>query len=157
MQRITISIDEGLASTFDQLLLTRGYESRSEGVRDLVREAVETWNAERAIGSHVVGSLSFVYNRQIRTLAQRISDLQHNHHDLIAAATQVHLDHDHVLQTIMLHGEAAAVRAFANQVRGQRGVTFPQLNLISVNPGDLHADPSAHNHLGRPHLTPHVS
>ena len=154
VQRVTISINEDLGATFDRLLRARGYGSRSEGVRDLVREAVEAWNAEQLQGAHAVGTLSFIYDRQTRALAQRLSELQHDHHDLISATTQVHLDHDHALEAVMLKGEAGAVRAFADQVRAQRGVKFAQLNLVSVERDDAHANPSAHRHHGHDHLTP---
>ena len=41
MDRFTISLDESLASQFDQLIAERGYNNRSEAVRDLIRGAIE--------------------------------------------------------------------------------------------------------------------
>jgi len=41
MERFTISLDEALASQFDQLIAARGYSNRSEAVRDLIRGAIE--------------------------------------------------------------------------------------------------------------------
>jgi CopG family nickel-responsive transcriptional regulator len=41
MERFTISLDESLASQFDQLIAARGYRNRSEAVRDLIRGAIE--------------------------------------------------------------------------------------------------------------------
>lgn len=154
MQRITISIDEALGGTLDALLGARGYRSRSEGMRDLVREAVEAWRIEQHAAAHCVASLSYIYNGQTRTLAQRLSDLQHAHHDLVAAATLVHLDHDHTLETVILRGETTAVRAFADQLRAERGVRFAALNLIGVDADDHHSHPGAHDHAGHVHLSP---
>ena len=154
MQRITISIDEGLGGTFDRLVQARGYQSRSEGVRDLVREAVETWSGEQSGRTQCVANLSYVYNRLTRALAQRLSELQHDAHDLIVATTQMHLDHDHTLEGVMMRGPASAVRAFADKVRAERGVRFGTLNLISVDPNEDHDDPTAHQHAGHPHLSP---
>jgi len=37
MERFTISLSESLAKQFDELIHRKGYENRSEAVRDLVR------------------------------------------------------------------------------------------------------------------------
>lgn len=34
MERITVSLESGLAEAFDRLIATRGYKNRSEAVRD---------------------------------------------------------------------------------------------------------------------------
>ena len=41
MDRFTISLDEQLAAAFDQWLGERGYTTRSEAVRDLLRAELE--------------------------------------------------------------------------------------------------------------------
>ena len=41
MQRVTISLDDDLATQFDAIVRERAYASRSEAVRDLVRELVD--------------------------------------------------------------------------------------------------------------------
>ena len=154
MQRITISIDETLGATFDRLVTARGYQSRSEGVRDLVREAVEAWLAERPGDGRCVASLSYIYDSHTRSLPQRMSEMQHEAHDLVVCTTQLRLDHDHTLESVLLRGEATMVRAFADKIRAERGVRFGALNLISVDPGDHHDDPAAHSHTGHLHLPP---
>lgn len=154
MQRITISIDEGLAGELDELFGREGYQSRSEGMRDLVRQAVEQRRRNRDASAYSVGALSYVYDRRTRALAQRIADVQHAHHDLIAATTQVRLDHDHSLEAVLLKGPTTAVREFADKLKAERGVRFGELNLVAVEPGDQHGDPHAHTHDGRAHLSP---
>jgi CopG family nickel-responsive transcriptional regulator len=164
MQRITISVDEELSETFDEMLRAKGYNSRSEGMRDLVRDAVERWREERRESRYCVGTLSYVYNRQTRSLAQRLSELQHDHHDLVAATTLVHLDHDHTLESVMLKGETQRVQAFADRLRAETGVKFGTLNLVGVEPDHEHARGHVddrghgaghtHSHEGHAHLSP---
>jgi CopG family nickel-responsive transcriptional regulator len=154
VQRITISVDEGLAGELDELFAHEGYQSRSEGIRDLIRQAVEQRRRDRGASAYSVGALSYVYDRQTRTLAQRLADLQHANHDLIAASTQVRLDHDHSLEAVLLKGPTEAVRAFADKLKAERGVRFGALNLVAVEPGDLHVEPHSHSHGGHAHLSP---
>ena len=40
MRRITISVDDALADTFDRLVKEKGYGNRSEAFRDLLRDAL---------------------------------------------------------------------------------------------------------------------
>ena len=42
MERITMSLDETLAKDFARMIKERGYASRSEAIRDLLRREVET-------------------------------------------------------------------------------------------------------------------
>lgn len=157
MQRVTVSLDEDTASSFDNLLLQQGYQSRSEAVRDLVRQAVETRRLESEAGAHCVANLSYVFNYRTRILAQRLLALQHEHHELVVATTRVILDHQSSLETIILRGPTSAVRALTDAIRIERGVKFGAINLISVEPNDRHDRPAEHHHhhdLG--HASPHT-
>ncbi len=155
MQRVTISLDEELALAFDALSQVRSYQSRSEAVRDLVRKAVEGSRLEANDGGHCVACLSYTYDHHIRELAQRLTALQHAHHDLVVATTHVHLDHDTSLVAVLLKGGTAAVRALCDGIRAERGVKFGEVNQISVAPNDHHHGDIHHDHIGHIHLSPH--
>ena len=155
MQRVTISLEETLAEAFDSLIAGQGYESRSEAMRDLVRKAI----AERQYAStdgDCVGTLSYVYNHHVRALAQRLTEISHEHHDLVVATFHVHLDHDHCLESMMLKGHTAQVRALADAIRAERGVRFGELNLIAVAPNGDHGPEAGHKHDRHEHLTPEL-
>ena len=144
MQRNTISLEDELAATLDDYLGARAYKNRSEGVRDLVREAIDQHRSEASDHTLCVANLSYIFNHRVRSLASRLSDMQHRHHDLIASTTLVHLDHDYSLESVMLKGPTARVRAFADEIRAERGVRSAMLNLVGVH-SDHH--PSGHSHL----------
>jgi CopG family nickel-responsive transcriptional regulator len=154
MQRVTVSLDEGLAGAFDELSKARGYQNRSEAVRDLMRQAVEARRVETHESKYCVANLSFVFNHHERMLAERLTEAQHRHHDLVVSATHVHLDHDNCLESVMLKGPTQAVQAFADHIRAERGVRFGNLNLVSVSPGDRHPEHAPHHHKGHSHLSP---
>ena len=154
MQRITISIAEALGAAFDEMVEARGYQSRSEGVRDLVRQAVEDWRQTRNSSESCVANLSFVYDQNVRALASRLSGWRHDHHDLIITSTLVPLDHSNTLESLMLRGGAIEVRALADGIRAERGVHFGALNLIGVATGDAHQEADDHRHSGHRHLSP---
>lgn len=148
MERITISLDEALAREFDAMIERRGYQNRSEAIRDLLRSRLEADRQEeiRATGNpQCVANLSYVYNHHARDLAERLMALQHGHHDLTVATMHAHLDHDHCLESVILRGPTAAVRAFADALSAERGVSHGRLNIVSVDVAS-----SAHDHGYRP-------
>lgn len=147
MERFTISLDESLAQAFDALIRERGYANRSEAVRDMLRRELETNRLRRKEAPHCVASLSYVYNHHERRLAERLTDLQHQVHDLVVSSMHVHLDHDHCLETLFLRGHTADVRGFAGKLSAERGVRHAALNLVPVESGGT---PHRHVHI-RPH------
>jgi CopG family nickel-responsive transcriptional regulator len=151
MERFTISLDDKLAREFDHWLAGRGYANRSEAVRDLLRGELErSRQAEAPAGLHCIACLSYVFNHHERDLAERLTSMHHEHHDLTLSTMHAHLDHDHCLETVILQGPAAGVRRFADAVCAERGVHHGKLNLISV---DLH---QPHRHGSGPKGRPHV-
>lgn len=146
MQRLTISLDEEVAALFDAIVADRGYQSRSEAVRDLVRQAVEARRIEQQAGLHCVANLSYVYDHRAGVLVQRLRNLQHDHHDLMVSASHIILDHDMVMESLMLRGPTAAVLALANRIRAERGVRLGAINLVGVSRHDDHAGAAAHHH-----------
>jgi len=133
MQRFTISLEEALAREFDRLIRTRGYQNRSEAVRDMLRARIEGERMARDEAPFCVGCLSYVYNHHERELAERLTELAHQHHDLVVAATHAHLDHENCIETVILRGATGDVRTFADAVTAERGVRHASLNVVPVD------------------------
>ena len=157
MERFTISLEQALAADFDRLIRERGYTNRSEAVRDMLRAALERQRMEHDDRTHCVASLSYVFGHHERELADRLTALQHAHHDLCVSTTHVHLDHDDCLETLLLRGPTAAVRRFADALVAERGVRHGQLNLITVEVSGRGAKYAhVHSHDTQGHAHPHV-
>lgn len=147
MERFTISLDRRLAREFDQLIRAKGYGNRSEAVRDMLRDKLERSRLESQEAPYCIATLSYVYNHHERELAERLTASQHNHHDLCVSTMHVHLDHDNCMETVILRGATAAVRAFADALTARPGVRHGMLNLV---PADLSAGGHAHQPYHQP-------
>lgn len=139
MERFTISLDAALATEFDALVAERGYQNRSEAVRDLIRAAIGAARSRETAAGHCVANLSYVYNHHERALSERLTEISHAHHDLTVAALHTHLDHEHCLESVVLKGPTALVRRFADSLTAERGVRHGQLNLIPLAAEHHHA------------------
>ena len=148
MDRFTISLDGNLAAAFDELIKERGYATRSEAVRDILRSHLQRSREQRDAKGSCVASLSYVYNHHERELSERLAGIQHSHHDLAISTMHAHLDHDQCIETVLLKGSVQQVRRFAQEIIAERGVRHGQLNLISVDLGKSHSHGgTAHRHL----------
>ena len=151
MERFTISLDDRLAGQFDAWLSRHKYANRSEAVRDLLRAELGKTHLKSVAGKHCVACLSYVFNHHERDLAERLTTLHHEHHDLSVSTMHAHLDHDHCLETAILRGPTVRVTEFADAVCAERGVHHGKLNIISVElhqpRGGRSPAPHAHNHV----------
>jgi len=144
MKRLTMSLDDDLAEAFEARVRDRGYANRSEAFRDLLRQDLGTLRLRERPDEPCVATLSYVYNHHQRQLARRLTDAQHAHHELTVATTHAHLDHEHCIETVILRGPTGAVRAFAESVIAQAGVSHGNLHLVPMTAHRAHG----HEHLG---------
>lgn len=82
LSRIGVAIDTELLDQFDRLIKKRGYESRSEAFRDLIRADL-VYEAVCSPNSLVVGSLTLLYDHHVRLLSDRLTEVQHQAHHMI--------------------------------------------------------------------------
>jgi CopG family transcriptional regulator, nickel-responsive regulator len=132
LERFTISLSDSLAADFDRWLQSRGYSNRSEGVRDLLRKEIETERIVQNQAKHGIATISYVYNHHERSLAERLTSLQHNAHDLVICSTHVHLDHDNCLESLFLRGSTKTIQEFTQKLAAEPGVRHSVINLIPV-------------------------
>ena len=151
MQRVTITIDDELMTELDRIIAARGYQNRSEAIRDLaragIREAAESLDQQR----DCVAALVYVYDHAARQLSKRLADTFHDHHELSLASMHAHLDHDSCMEVTILRGATEKVRKFADHVIAERGVRHGRVVVV---PTDMLANPPAASAPG-PHVHPH--
>ena len=150
MRHLTISVDDDLADTFDRLVKDKGYASRSEAFRDLLRGAISDQRIERESAKYCVGVLSYVYDHHERQLAKRLMSMQHDHHDVTVSTMHSHLDHDNCIEAVILKGPMDEVVEFAQSVISQSGVRHGSFNPIPIEMEPGKGKNRAHVH-ARPH------
>ena len=119
--RFGVSLDENLLAQFDRVIARKGYTNRSEAIRDLIRDSLvrEQWELG---ADQVVGTLTLVYNHDVRDLSDKLTDLQHAHYRAIVSALHIHLDPHHCLEVLVLRGKAKELKTIADRLIGTRGV-----------------------------------
>jgi CopG family transcriptional regulator, nickel-responsive regulator len=128
LERIGVAIPADLLANFDAHIERHGYVNRSEAFRDLIRRTIAHETAEQP-EARIVGTLTLVYDHHVRQLSDRLTAIQHDHHDLIISTLHVHLDHDLCLEVLVMKGPSGHVRAMADRLIATKGVQYGQLSV----------------------------
>ena len=118
--RFGVAMERQLLSRFDKVIEQKGYANRSEALRDLVRGELDRDAWQR--GKRTIATITIVYDHHVRELTERLTEIQHDHGDLIISALHVHLDHHHCMEVIAAKGPARSLKAMADRLIGAKGV-----------------------------------
>ena len=133
--RFGISLDDNLLDSFDQLIDQKGYMSRSEAIRDLIRASL----VEERLGSEeqsAVGTVTLVYNHHVRDLSDKLTEHQHAHHEQIISALHVHLDAHNCLEVLIVRGQVREIKQIAHELIGVKGVKHGKLVMTTTDGGE---------------------
>ncbi|HKZ63382.1 MAG TPA: nickel-responsive transcriptional regulator NikR [Thermoplasmata archaeon] len=127
--RIGVSLGGSLLEEFDRYVAEKGFDSRSEALRALIREALTEKRV--AEGGEVVGTITFVYRHDVGTVTHGILHRQHDFVNAIRATAHTHLSDETCLEVLLVQGKAVNVLRLADRIRTARGVLFEQTVMTS--------------------------
>ncbi len=123
--RFGVAMERELLTRFDERIAARGYENRSEALRDLVR--ADLTRAAYEGGEVVTAILTLVFARKQRAEVARMLDQS-------AAGTVVCqmgmlLEDERALEVVVLKGKALDLMDIAGKLAGMRGVLGADLGI----------------------------
>ncbi|HEY3298074.1 MAG TPA: nickel-responsive transcriptional regulator NikR [Armatimonadota bacterium] len=126
LTRFGVSIPLDLVQSFDEIIERKGYRTRSEAIRDIMRDYLVEgeWESEQG---EVVGTITIVYDHHARELSNVLTTTQHESHDAVLCTTHVHLDARNCLEVIVVKGTGEQVRSIADRLISTRGVKHGKL------------------------------
>ncbi|MBN2246528.1 MAG: nickel-responsive transcriptional regulator NikR [Candidatus Aminicenantes bacterium] len=129
--RFGVSLADELLHKFDALIEKIGYSSRSEAIRDLIRNRLveEEWKEENTI---TVGILGLTFDHEARELTEKLTTIQHQYIDAIVSSTHLHLDPHNCLEVILLKGESGLIKKISNELISTRSVKHGKLLMMST-------------------------
>ncbi|MDA0524002.1 nickel-responsive transcriptional regulator NikR [Methanococcoides alaskense] len=128
LMRIGVSLPDNLLNKFDSIIESRGYSSRSEGIRDAIRNYITQYEWMSDIRGRRVGTITVIYDHTKRGLSNAIADIQHDYSDLIKSSVHIHLDHDNCLEVVIFDGEGELVKEMDERLMALKGVKYVKLN-----------------------------
>jgi len=129
--RFGVSLDSDLLEKFDKLCEEMSYQTRSEAIRDLIRNTLvkREWEDTE---KEIAGTLSMVFDHHQSQLSQKLTEVQHDNLDLIVTTLHVHLDHHNCLEVLVLRGPGERVRKLGQRLLSTKGVKHGKLSLTTT-------------------------
>jgi CopG family nickel-responsive transcriptional regulator len=131
LERIGVSLDKDLLAEFDALIARQGYRSRSEAIRDLVRQQLSQERLADA-DSEAVAAVLLVYDHHAANLAEKLIAIQHSHLLQAISSLHVHLDHHDCLEVIVLRGRVSEINRLGENILSMKGVKLGRVNLVAT-------------------------
>lgn len=145
--RFSVSLEKSLLDEFDRHCAGGRFATRSDGIRQLLREkfTADAWAAD---AGDVAASLTLVFDHHKTTLTDQLLEVQHRHGEHVVSSMHVHLDHDLCMEVIVLRGSAHALQHLAAELSGLKGIHQAQLVIARAvqTPAGGHPHPPKHRH-----------
>jgi len=129
--RFSISMSAELVSQLDAMAKAKGYANRSQAVADMVRAQLVEHHAEQE-NQEIAGTVTLVYDHHKRAIQALLTDIQHDHQELIIATLHVHLDHHNCMEVLAVRGPANAIRKLADLLTVAKGVKHGKLTVTTT-------------------------
>ena len=130
LTRLSFSIEKPLLQKLEKLVRDSRYANRSEFIRDMIRQQLvgRQWQNDR----QTLGTVTLLYNHHLHNLSEKLTDLQHHHHENILVSTHVHLDKHLCAEVLLVKGRASQIKRLANLLQQQKGVLHAALSISST-------------------------
>ena len=113
--RFSISLAPSLLKQLDQMSAEKGYDNRSLAVADMIRNHLVE-HRQKTGTADIAGTITLVYDHHKPHLQATLTDIQHDHHDVILSTVHVHLDHHNCLEVLLVRGQAGVIRKIADEL-----------------------------------------
>lgn len=132
IERIGVSLEKDLLAVFDALIAKRGYPSRSEAIRDLIRQEISEEQLANPKAT-AVAAVFLVYNHHSTKLMGMLTGLQHSHLLQTISSMHIHLDEHDCLEVIVLRGQVGEIHKTAENLISLKGVKLGRINLLATD------------------------
>lgn len=130
VERISLSLPSGLLGRFEQLVVERGFESRSQAVAEMMTRELDRHAVNKSQGV-MTGTITLVYDHARGELKRKLSDIQYEFLNEVIGSLHILLENQHTLEVVLVQGKAKRLRQIANELITCKGVLSGTLTLTS--------------------------
>lgn len=117
---ISITLPIELLERLDKVIKARGYYSRSEAIRDAIRNFID--GASEVDEGDVSAIVMVTYNRGIGNIDKRLSDLRHDYNDVVVEGIHRHFGGGFCIDILIAEGDVDRIRTLIGRIRGLKNV-----------------------------------
>jgi len=130
MTRISMSLPKKILNEFDEVLKDRGYQSRSKGIRDAMKDYIVRYQWMGEMEGERVGILSVIFDPTYTGVLEDLTEFQHEYTKYIDAVMHVYPSDKYILEVIVVKGDVKHIRNLTEKVMRLKGVEHVRLTSI---------------------------
>ena len=131
VSRFSVSLPPSLLRQLDRMSGEKGYDNRSLAVADMIRDRLVE-HRQKFGSEEICGTITLVYDHHRMHVQETLTEIQHDHHDVILSTVHVHLDHHNCLEVLIVRGTAAVIRKIADELTSAKGVKHGKLTVTTT-------------------------
>ena len=129
VDRFSVSLDTELLAAFDRHIGAKGYDNRSEAIRDMIRELLVAGRFEE--GDELVAAvLTFTCDNSVGDVTQRVRGVIADHAHHVRGSFSVPIEPTRDMTALALTGPVNRIQELANKIQTMRGITHPHLSVV---------------------------
>jgi len=129
--RFSVSLPAELAEQLERMTREKGYDNRSLAVADMIRAHLVE-HQQQFGDKEIAGTITLLYDHHKQHVQAALTDIQHDHHEVIIATLHVHLDHHNCMELLAVRGKATVIKRIADELIAAKGVKHGKLTVTST-------------------------
>lgn len=129
--RFSVSLPPSLLDQLDEMTRQKGYDNRSLAIADMIRAHLVD-HRQKFGDEDIAGTITLVYDHHKPHLQATLTDIQHDHHDVILTTVHIHLDHHNCLEVLLVRGKAGVIKKIADELISAKGVKHGKLTVTTT-------------------------
>lgn len=129
--RFSVSLPPALLEQLDEMSSQKGYDNRSLAIADMIRDRLVE-HRQKFGDEEIAGTITLVYDHHTQHVQEALTEIQHDHHDVIVSTMHVHLDHHNCLEVLVVRGKATQIKKIADELIAAKGVKHGKLTVTST-------------------------
>ena len=130
LMRIGVSLNNSLLERFDGIIYTMGYTSRSEGIREAIRNYIQYNEWMDLVDGKRIGILLIIYDQDKKGLADSLMQVQRENAALVRSAYHTSIDRENFMEIITLIGEGRDIKRMTDTFMSLKGVKHVKLTTV---------------------------
>ncbi len=129
---VSVSLTKELVEKLDMIKEERGYFSRSEVVRDAIRDLLESFELGKMESSRVLATIIVLSDFKQKTVDHRLTNLRHEFEDVVVENIHRHIGRDYCLDIFIAEGNNERIAKLVGRIRGIRGIHQVKTTFASL-------------------------
>ena len=130
---MSMSLSGNLLRKLDDYMREKGHSSRSEAIRDAIRDSLSEYELSGYREGKVTATITVISRHERHDVDERLMKLRHSHDEIVSGNMHIHLGKTYCLEIFITEGDVRDVLDFISRIRAMRSIQQVKYTMVPVN------------------------